>query len=62
MDDKQLLYHITDFNNLESILREGNLLAANVVKEKGFEYDNIAHNNIQERRLMKTVPLPPHGR
>ncbi|MFD2679326.1 type II toxin-antitoxin system toxin DNA ADP-ribosyl transferase DarT [Bacillus seohaeanensis] len=61
MDDKKLLYHITDFNNLESILQEGGLLASNVVKEKGVEYENIAHNNIQDRRSMKTVPLPPNG-
>jgi hypothetical protein len=61
MDDKQLLYHITDFNNLESIFQQGGLLAGNVVNEKGVEYENIAHNNIQDRRSMKTVPLPPHG-
>ncbi len=61
MTKEILLYHITDFNNLESILEEGKLLASNVVKEKGFEYENIAHNNIQSRRLMKAVPLPPHG-
>lgn len=61
MEDMQLLFHITDFNNLESILQEGNLLAGNVVKEKGFDYENIAHNNIQDRRSIKIVPLPPNG-
>lgn len=61
MGEEKLLYHITDFNNLESILQHGSLLASNVVKEKGVEYKNIAHNNIQDRRLMKIVPLPPNG-
>lgn len=61
MDNKQLLYHIPDFSNLESILQQGGLLANNVVKEKGIKYENIAHHNIQDRRSMKTVPLPPNG-
>lgn len=61
MGEEKLLYHITDINNLESILQHGGLLASNVVKQKDVEYENIAHNNIQDRRAMKIVPLPPHG-
>ncbi|TXL67478.1 DUF4433 domain-containing protein [Cerasibacillus terrae] len=61
MTVEKLLYHITDLDNLESILQQGGLLANNVVNEKGVEYENIAHNNIQDRRSMKTVPLPPNG-
>lgn len=61
MADEKLLYHITDFNNLESILKLGGLLAINEVIEKGVKYENIAHTNIQDRRFTKTVPLPPFG-
>lgn len=61
MADKKLLYHITDFNNLESILQQDGLLANNLVREKAVEYENIAHTNIQGRRVNKTVPLPPYG-
>lgn len=61
MDYNKLLYHITDFSNLESILRQGGLLSNNLVREKGVDYENIAHTNIQKRRLNKTVPLPPYG-
>lgn len=61
MDNKKLLYHITDFSNLESILYQGGLLAYNVAKEKSVQYENIAHSNIQERRLLKLVPLSPYG-
>lgn len=61
MGEEKLLYHITDINNLESILQHGGLLAVNVVNQKGVEYENIAHNNIQDRRSIKIVPLPPHG-
>ena len=56
-----MLYHITDIRNLESILQQGGLLANNLGKEKGIEYQIIAHSNIQDRRLGKTVPLKPNG-
>ncbi|WP_106496404.1 type II toxin-antitoxin system toxin DNA ADP-ribosyl transferase DarT [Lentibacillus sp. Marseille-P4043] len=58
---EKLLYHITDLNNLESILQHGGLLAHNTIEEKSVEYENIAHNSIQNKRTMKTVPLPPNG-
>lgn len=58
---RKVTVSITDFNNLESILQNGSLLASNVVKAKGVEYENIAHNNIQDRRSTKEVPLPPRG-
>lgn len=45
MGEEKLLYHITDFNNLEFILQRGSLLASNVVKEKDVEYENIAHKS-----------------
>lgn len=61
MTEKKLLYHITDFSNMESILQQGGLLANNLVREKGIEYKNVAHTNIQDRRLNKTVPLSPNG-
>jgi hypothetical protein len=61
MSDEKLLYHITDYNNLESILIQGGLASNSVVKEKGVKYENIANTNIQGRRLTKAVPVLPYG-
>ncbi|MCA1202403.1 type II toxin-antitoxin system toxin DNA ADP-ribosyl transferase DarT [Priestia flexa] len=61
MTEEKLLYHITDINNLDSILQQGGLLANSIVKDKGVEYENIAHTNIQDRRLTTNVPLHPNG-
>lgn len=57
----KLLFHITDYENLESILNHGGLVANSIVKEKGVSYKNIAHASIQDRRLTTSVPLPPKG-
>lgn len=61
MTETEFLYHITDYNNIESILKYGQLLSINMINQSIMEYKNIAHDNIQLRRAQKNVPLPPYG-
>jgi len=61
MSNAKLLYHITDFSNLESIFQFRKLLSFNKVRESGIIYENIAHSTIQDQRVGKFVPVPPNG-
>ena len=56
-----LLYHITNIQNLESILRSGALLCKNQVDKQNLNYRSIAYEEIQERRHQTSVPFPPFG-
>lgn len=55
------IYHITHINNLESILREGGLIANNGLNEWQINYLDIAHENIQSRRANTSVPCSAGG-
>lgn len=56
-----LLYHVTNIENLENILRSGALLCKNQVDAQNLKYRNIAYEEIQERRHQTPVPFPPYG-
>ncbi|MCX7099465.1 MAG: DUF4433 domain-containing protein [Methylococcales bacterium] len=53
-----LLYHITHFDNLQTIVQAGGLLAHNGLD---VNYTDIAHQTLQSRRNNLSVPCPPHG-
>lgn len=55
------LFHMTAYDNLESILRSGSLLCKNDCSSNEINYANIAHTTIQSRRSEKEIPIPPHG-
>lgn len=57
----KLLYHITDYRNLSSILDKGGLEAYSQVTDKEISYTDIAHQSIQTRRSTTPIPLPPYG-
>lgn len=59
--EHKLLYHITDIKNLPSILERGALVAHSQVSSNKITYADIAHGNIQDRRAITEVPLPPYG-
>ncbi|VXD23620.1 conserved hypothetical protein [Planktothrix serta PCC 8927] len=56
-----LIYHITHFNNLNSILENGGLMSKNQQLKNSIKYINIAHDSIQDRRNRKNVPCGNYG-
>lgn len=55
------IYHITHYNNLISILQSGEISCCAAIRTNQIPYTNIAHNNIQDRRAIFVVPIPPGG-
>ncbi|MFK0734060.1 MAG: DarT ssDNA thymidine ADP-ribosyltransferase family protein [Gloeotrichia echinulata GP01] len=55
------IYHITNINNLQSILQLGGLLSNNKLRQQQINYQNIAHINIQDRRALTPVPCAAGG-
>ena len=55
------IYHITHARNLPLILENGGLLAYNQLSQQDIGYENIAYQNIRDRRADTPVPLPPGG-
>lgn len=53
-------FHMTDIENLESILRNG-LLCTNEKKQLGIKHTNIANMTIQGRRAIMPVPCGNRG-
>ena len=60
--ESKLLYHITDYRNLPSILEHGELLAYSKVSSDKISYKDIAHQNIQTRRSTTEVQVSPYGK
>lgn len=55
------IYHITHVENLPTIIQRGRLLCPVFLVEQNLSHLNIAHQNIQSRRVQKKVPLAPFG-
>lgn len=55
------IYHITDVENLPSILEQGALFANHSPRLSSDNVVSIAHSTIQERRSKKKVPVSPFG-
>jgi len=55
------LFHITNIDNLESIIRADGLYSKNRVSSLGLSYTSIANENIQEQRTTLTIPFNPGG-
>jgi hypothetical protein len=56
----RFIYLFTSLNNLESIISEG-LLSTNLKIENGVDHENVANNEIQERRKTMNVTCGPKG-
>lgn len=56
----RFVYHFTSISNLKSIISDG-LLSTNSKIKKGINHQNIANNNIQERRKNMAVTCGPKG-
>jgi hypothetical protein len=56
----RFIYHFTSVNNLESIIEDG-LLSTNLKIENGVDHENIANNEIQERRKTMNVTCGLQG-
>ncbi|MCH8963013.1 MAG: DUF4433 domain-containing protein, partial [Bacteroidetes bacterium] len=56
-----LIYHITHVDNLQRILTEGGLWCKAEQIARTVEYQNIAHQNIQDRRATTPVSCGPGG-
>jgi hypothetical protein len=56
----RFVYHFTSINNLESIISDG-LLSTNLKIKNGVSHENIANNEIQERRKTMNVTCGPKG-
>nr|WP_156645388.1 DUF4433 domain-containing protein [Lentibacillus sp. JNUCC-1] len=59
--DTKLLYHITHYSNLPSILKNGELLAYSKITSDNIPYSDIAHQTIQNRRSTTNIPVSPYG-
>jgi hypothetical protein len=55
------IFHITAINNLASIGSAGALLSKRLVKERGLVAADIAFGQVQDRRAVKQIPIPPGG-
>jgi hypothetical protein len=56
--EPKLLYHITYFENLKSILQNNGLSAHSLVVDQHIGYTNIANDEIQARRSSTNIPVP----
>lgn len=56
------IYHITDVDNLSSILERGGLGCTTWMQQTSTTFTCVAHDSIQRRRAMKTVPCGPGGK
>ncbi len=56
-----LIYHITHLDNLSSILNSGGLIACNDLRQQQVNYTDIAHQTIQDKRAVITVPCSVKG-
>lgn len=59
--DPKLLYHITYYRNLRSILQKGELLAHTKVESNRLTFEDIAHSHIQNKRSNTRVEVSPYG-
>lgn len=55
------IFHFTDMENLDSIIKNG-LLCTNIKNRKKIKHKNIANMSIQERRANMDVPIGPGGK
>jgi hypothetical protein len=55
------LYRILHVNNLAGIVAQGGIWCENQRAQRGVAYQNIAHQNIQQRRHDTPVPCGPGG-
>lgn len=55
------IFHFTDMENLDSIIKNG-LLCTNEKEKIGIKHKNIANMTIQERRAIMDVPVGPGGK
>ena len=59
--DPPLVFHITAIPNLVRIAESGRLLSKSRLAAVGRKHDNIAYENIQDRRSHTAVPAGPGG-
>lgn len=59
--ESKLLYHITNYRNLPSILEKKGLSAYSQVADDQIPYTDISHQSIQSRRSTTPILLPPNG-
>jgi hypothetical protein len=59
--DPPFVFHITAIPNLARIAESGCLLSKSRLASTGREHDNIAYENIQDRRSHTAVPAGPGG-
>lgn len=55
------IYHITDADNLPSIVTTGELRSHNILHHTAIAYQSIAHTHIQDRRSTTKVPCGASG-
>lgn len=55
------IFHITAIVNLASIASAGALLSKRLVVERGLTAADIAYGQIQDRRAVRQIPIPPGG-
>ena len=55
--NKKLLYHLTELDNMASIIDNG-LLSRAMVKEKGLRYNDVADPEIIDRREKLGLMMP----
>jgi len=58
---KRLLYHMTDYQNLPSIINSGGLTAYSQIVDQKIDYSDIAHQSVQQRRSTTRIKIPPYG-
>lgn len=59
MREDTKLYHITHIRNLAGIVKNGCLLAQDLVQTEKIGFTNIAHRTLQHRRATTSVPCGP---
>src|SRR5262249_49099003 len=57
----KLICHMTSVSNLGNIISQGGLLCKNKIAENNIIYEDIANNDVQDKRSQTIVPFPPGG-
>ncbi len=57
----KLICHMTHINNLENVIAFDGLLAKNEIESTPLHHENIANQDVQDKRSKVTVPLFPGG-
>ena len=57
----KIICHMSSVNNLGNIISQGGLLCKNEISKNKVAYEDIANQDVQDKRSQTIVPFPPGG-